>query len=65
MDRFNKKIELINLHSHYRVLGDIQHERGNFSEARAYDDLAQAIDLQILDLMVDQANERISQATIE
>lgn len=65
MDIFNKKIELINLHNHYRVLADIQWERGNFSEAKAYDDLAQGIDLQILDLMVDQANERISQATIE
>ena len=60
-----KMEKLINLHGHYKLLADIQAERGNFEEAKAYDDLAHAIDLQILDLMVDQANERINQATVE
>ena len=64
MDRFNKKIELINLHSHYRVLADIQAERGNFEEAKAYDDLARAIDLQILDLMVEEQETRVNLAII-
>ena len=64
MDNFNKKIELINLHSHYKLLADIQAERGNFEEAKAYDDLARAIDLQILDLMVEEQNARISQSII-
>ena len=59
MDNFNKKIELINLHNHYKVLADIQAERGNFEEAKAYDDLAYGIDLAILDLMVDEQNARI------
>lgn len=51
--------KLISLHSHYKLLADIQAERGNFEEAKAYDDLAHAIDLQILDLMVDEQNARI------
>lgn len=57
--------QLDRLQKHYKTLADIQHERGNFSEAEIYDELAQAVDMQILDLMVDQANERIGQATIE
>jgi hypothetical protein len=64
MDKFNKKIELINLHNHYKVLADIQAERGNFEEAKAYDDLAHGIDLAILDLMVDEQNVRIKLAIV-
>jgi hypothetical protein len=60
----NDKTKLINLHSHYKVLADIQAERGNFEEAKAYDDLARAIDLQIIDLMVDEQNQRIKTATL-
>lgn len=56
--------KLINLHNHYKLLGDIQAERGNFEEAKAYDDLARAIDLQILDLMTQEQETRVNLAII-
>jgi hypothetical protein len=64
MDNFNKKINLINLLGHYKLLGDIQAERGNFEEAKAYDDLARAIDLQILDIMTQEQETRVNLAII-
>jgi len=56
--------KLINLHAHYKLLADIQAERGNFEEAKDYDDLARAIDLQILDLMTQEQETRVNLAII-
>jgi hypothetical protein len=56
--------KLIKLNELYRTKADIQAERGNFEEAKAYDDLAHAIDLQILDAMVDEQNARIKLAIV-
>jgi hypothetical protein len=56
--------KLISLHSHYKLLADIQAERGNFEEAKAYDDLARAIDLQILDIMTQEQETRVNLAII-
>jgi len=59
-----KMDKLINLHAHYKLLADIQAERGNFEEAKDYDDLARAIDLQILDLMTQEQETRVNLAII-
>ena len=60
-----RKNSLINLHSHFKTLADIQWERGNFSEAKLYDSLAQDIDLQILDVMIAEQESNINAAIIE
>lgn len=52
------------LQAHYKLRADFQHERGNFVEAEAYDDLARALDAQILDLMVQEQEERVKSALV-
>jgi hypothetical protein len=64
MEKQVTKVALIDLYEHYKLKANIQHELGNFEEAKAYDDLAQTIDLQILDLMVAESETRIKTALI-
>lgn len=58
------KQKLIELHAHYKLRADIQHELGNFGEAAAYDDLAKAVDMQILELMVREQEDSVRAAVI-
>jgi hypothetical protein len=55
---------LINLQAHYKLKADIQHEQGNFDESKAYDDLAKALDEQILDLLVEAQELRVKLAIV-
>lgn len=59
------KQNLIDLFNHYKLKADLQHELGNFEEAKAYDELAAAIDSNILDLMVREQESSVNNATIQ
>lgn len=59
------KQNLIDLFNHYKLKADLQHSMGNFEEAKAYDELAAAIDSNILDLMVQEQENSINQAYIK
>ncbi len=60
-------VKLKALHDHYKSLASVQAELWgpDCQEVKAYDELARAVDIQILDLLVLDQEARVKAATIE
>lgn len=58
------KEQMITLQAHYKSQATFWYNRGDYDAALAYDDLASAIDAQILDIMILEQEFNIKQATI-
>jgi hypothetical protein len=56
--------KLIALQAHYKAQATFWHNRGADDESKAYDDLARALDAQILDLMVAEQEAHVSAAIV-
>jgi hypothetical protein len=56
--------KLITLQAHYKAQATFWFNRGAKDEAASYDDLAAALDAQILELMVKEQEARVSAALV-